>query len=132
MKVRIKKTGQILDVEYDDDDLYKGWDGSGPVWFTFNEFDIIDESISSLTASINIVDAKTDIKVNAQPLFTLTPEEVEIAREALLYTKGAYDGKVALGLGGFRNLEDYKQSSADMDNLLNRIKEWQDENRTHT
>lgn len=59
--------------------------------------------------------------------FTLTAEEVKIAREALLYTKGAYDGKVALGLGGFRNLEDYKQSSVDMTNLLTRIKQWQNE-----
>lgn len=67
------------------------------------------------------------METNTRPLLTLTAEEVEVLKEALLYTKGAYDGKIALGLGGFRNLKDYKQSSIDMTNLLTRIDHWQDE-----
>lgn len=65
MKVRIKETGQILNVEYDDDDLYKGWDGRA-VWFYANEFDIIG-----------------DEEPDDERLFTLTAEEVEDYKEAI-------------------------------------------------
>lgn len=67
MKVRIKKTGQILNVEYDDDDLYKGWnEDADEVWFYASEFDIID-----------------DEELENQHLFTLTPSELIIVKHFL-------------------------------------------------
>lgn len=63
-------------------------------------------------------------KEQEQPsLFALTPEEVETVMEALLYTKGAYDGKIALWKN-FRDLHSYKQASEDMEKIISRIKQW--------
>lgn len=113
MKVRIKKTGQILNVEYDDDDLYKGWDGSGPVWFTYNEFDFVDEEAD-----------------DSQPHFTLTPEEVEIVQN--IVAKEYLDMQYLIKT--YKNDKLYVNIMRDkvtiLDNLLDRINEWQDEQNT--
>lgn len=45
MKVKVRATGEILDVEYDDDDLYKGFSAIAkrPIWLYYNEFDELPE-----------------------------------------------------------------------------------------
>ena len=99
MKVRIKKTGQILNVEYDDDDLYKGWDG-GAVWFYANEFDIIDEE-----------------EPNTKPLFTLTAEEVTIVEHFLTCDK--------MTLETYESSQENDIMIADLTYILNKIKDYQ-------
>ena len=78
-----------------------------------------DESTPSLTASINIVDDKTDIKVNAQPLFTLTPEEVIIVNHFLTCDKNKLEKEEK----SFEN----DLMINDLNQILNRIKQYQNE-----
>ena len=112
MKVRIKKTGQILNVEYDDDDLYKGWDG-GAVWFYANEFDIIGDEES-----------------DNESLFTLTAEEVEIVRYHLAHKRKALDSLLCqMDNDEEKDNEEYRRWESqynEISYILNKIKQWQE------
>ena len=64
-------------------------------------------------------------KTNTKPLFTLTAEEVEIARRALCLLS---NDMASYGPSMDEYVKFYYEGA---NNLLTRIKQWQDENNQH-
>lgn len=93
----------------------------------FPDFNV-DKETSTLTANINIVDDKINVEVNSKSLFTLTAEEVELVK---IICQCQYD-EILEEYSSQKNIDcsEDKKAFDLLNNLLSRIKQWQDEQNT--
>lgn len=67
---------------------------------------------------------------NPQPLFTLTAEEVEMLEQIIGAALHTYR-KTYIAFKNTCQVNDWQNAINECNNLLTRVKEWQDENGTH-